>query len=126
MKDNRPFWKSYLAAICRGATEAQALAAGREERNHRFLEEALELVQACGCTAEEARQLVEYVFARPVGERDQEVGGVRVTLAALCQAWNLDIQECGETELARIEQPDIMAKIRAKQAAKPQFSPLPA
>jgi hypothetical protein len=28
----------------------------REERNHRFLEESLELVQACGCTASEAHR----------------------------------------------------------------------
>ena len=56
------------------------------ERNHRFLEEALELVQAKGCTATEAHQLVDYVFNRPVGEPSQEVGGVMVTLAALCSA----------------------------------------
>src|ERR1019366_7187801 len=54
------------------------------ERNHRFLEEALELVQACYCTADEAHQLVDYVYGRPVGEKSQEVGGVVVTLAALC------------------------------------------
>lgn len=61
------------------------------ERNHRFLEEALELVQACGCTQSEAHQLVDYVFGRPVGEKPQEVGGVMVTLAALCLAQSLDM-----------------------------------
>jgi hypothetical protein len=74
----------------------------REERNHRFLEEALELVQACGCTAGEAHQLVEYVYGRPVGEKGQEVGGVMVTLAALCLANDLDMHAEAETELARI------------------------
>jgi hypothetical protein len=44
------------------------------ERNHRFLEEALELVQSTGCTKHEANQLVEYVFSRPVGETPQEAG----------------------------------------------------
>ena len=39
---------------------------------HRFLEEALELVQACGATASEAHQLVDYVYGRPVGEPAQE------------------------------------------------------
>ena len=53
------------------------------ERNHRFLEEALELCQACGATAQQAHQLVDYVFARDVGEREQEVGGIMVTLAGL-------------------------------------------
>jgi hypothetical protein len=102
----------------------EMIAGDREERNHRFIEEALELVQACGCTASEAHQLVDYVFARPVGEKSQEVGGVMVTLAALCLAQDLDMAAAGETELARIWTK--VEQIRAKQAAKPKHSPLPA
>lgn len=93
------------------------------ERNHRFLEEALELVQACGCTRDEAHQLVDYVFNRPLGEREQEVGGVMVTLAALCLAQHLDMRVAGETELARVWTK--IEVIRAKQATKPKHSPLP-
>ncbi|WP_229257557.1 hypothetical protein [Duganella callida] len=102
----------------------ELIASDREERNHRFLEEALELVQATGCTASEARQLVDYVYGRPVGEPAQEVGGVMVTLAALCLANDLDMHQCGETELVRIWTK--VEAIRAKQAAKPKHSPLPA
>ena len=94
-------------------------------RNHRFLEEALELVQSLGCTQHEAKQLVDYVYGRPVGEPHQEVGGVMVTLAALCAANDLDMAEDGDTELTRINRPEIIEKIRAKQAAKPKHSPLP-
>lgn len=104
----------------------EAIAGDRMERNHRFLEEALELVQACGCTASEAHQLVDYTFGRPVGEKAQEVGGVMVTLAALCLAQDIDMHAEGETELARISAPDMVNRIRAKQAAKPKHSPLPA
>lgn len=104
---------------CFGAT----IAGDREERNHRFLEEALELVQSCGCSASEAHQLVDYVFGRPVGEPAQEVGGVMVTLAALCLANGLDMHHSGELELARIWTK--VDAIRAKQAAKPKHSPLP-
>lgn len=93
------------------------------ERNHRFLEEALELVQACGCTASEAHQLVDYVYGRDVGEPAQEVGGVMITLAALCLANGIDMAEAGEAELARIWTK--VEAIRAKQAAKPKPSPLP-
>lgn len=93
------------------------------ERNHRFLEESLELVQSLGCTASEAHQLVDYVYGRPVGEPAQEVGGVMNTLAALCAAANLDMEVCGEVELARVWTK--IDKIRAKQAAKPKHSPLP-
>jgi hypothetical protein len=101
----------------------QAIAADCKERNHRFLEEALELVQSCGCTADEAKQLVDYVYGRPVGEIAQEVGGVMVTLAALCLAQDVDMQKCAEDELARIWTK--VEQIRAKQAAKPKASPLP-
>lgn len=95
----------------------------RSQRNHRFLEEALELVQANGCTADEAHQLVDYVFGRPIGETEQEAGGVMLTLAALCHASDLDMHEAGETELARVWTK--IDTIRAKQAAKPDHSPLP-
>ncbi len=101
----------------------EMIAGDKEERSHRFLEEALELVQACGTTADEAHQLVDYVFGRDVGEKPQEVGGVQVTLAALCLAQRLDMHECGEAELARVWTK--VEKIRAKQAAKPKFGPLP-
>ncbi|MDY7537553.1 hypothetical protein RGU72_04710 [Undibacterium sp. 5I1] len=93
------------------------------ERNHRFLEEALELVQACECTQSEAHQLVDYVFNRPIGEKTQEVGGVMVTLAALCQAQSIDMQEAGRVELERVWTK--VEQIRAKQASKPRYSPLP-
>lgn len=93
------------------------------ERNHRFLEESLELVQSKGLTASEAHQLVDYVFNRPVGEPYQEVGGVMITLAALCLAAKLNMHDAGETELKRIWTK--IDQIRQKQAAKPKHSPLP-
>lgn len=99
------------------------IAADKEERNHRFLEEALELVQSCGCSASEAHQLVDYVYGRDVGEPFQESGGVMVTHAALCLANGLDMHADGETELARIWTK--VEQIRAKQAGKPKHSPLP-
>lgn len=110
--------KPWMAA-CFGA----AIAADKSERSHRFLEEALELVQACGCSEQEAERLVAYVYGRPVGKKSQEVGGVMVTLAALCLAQGLDMEHEGERELARVWQK--MDVIRAKQASKPKDSPLP-
>jgi hypothetical protein len=101
----------------------EMIAGDREERNHRFLEEALELVQSCGCTAHEAHQLVDYVYGRPVGDLHQEVGGVMVTLAALCLANDADMHAAGWVELDRIW--GKVDAIRAKQAAKPKHSPLP-
>lgn len=93
------------------------------ERNHRFVEEALELAQANGCTKSEALQLVDYVYARQAGQVQQEVGGVIVTLAALCTAGGISMDACAEVELRRVWKK--IEQIRAKHAAKPQFSPLP-
>ena len=101
----------------------QVIADDKVERNHRFLEEALELVQSTGCTADEAHKLVDYVYGRPIGDPPQEVGGVMVTLAALCLANNMNMHWAGEVELARIW--GKIDQIRAKQAAKPKHSPLP-
>ncbi len=98
------------------------IAGDLEERNHRFLEESLELIQACGATRHAAHQLVDYVFDRSVGEPTQEVGGVMVTLAALCMANRISMSESGETELARIWTK--IEQIRAKQATKPKHSTL--
>lgn len=104
---------------CFGEEIARDLA----ERNHRFLEEALELVQASGCTASEAHQLVDYTFGRPVGERGQEVGGVMNTLAALCLAYGLDMEAEGNREIDRCWVK--IDRIREKQRNKPKHSPLP-
>ncbi|SHL41033.1 hypothetical protein SAMN05216428_102315 [Nitrosospira sp. Nsp11] len=101
----------------------EKISADKVERNHRFLEEALELVQACACSQDEAHQLVDYVYGRPVGMIHQEIGGVMVTLAALCLSHGLDMHKSGDVELARIWQK--VEQIRAKQAAKPKHSPLP-
>lgn len=94
------------------------------ERADRFIEEALELGQTMpGFTAERAHALVDYVFGRAVGETAQEVGGVMVTLAALCNAAGIDLTAAGAAELQRIWTK--VEQIRAKQAAKPTGSALP-
>lgn len=95
------------------------------ERVDRFIEEALELAQSLDYPKERVLALVEYVYARPKGHPPQELGGVMVTLAALCTPHQLDMSEASEAELARILQPAIVEKIRRKQAAKPTGSALP-
>lgn len=88
------------------------------ERGDRLLEEVLELLQAHGYDKARIPTLVDYVFGRPVGDPAQEVGGVMVTLAGYCWVAGLDMHADGQAELDRINQPDVMARIRAKQEAK--------
>lgn len=94
-----------------------------QERCHRFIEEALELVQACGMPRADALLLVDYVYGRPAGARRQEIGGAMLTLASLAECQGYDMLNAGEAELARVWKN--IEKIRAKQAAKPASSPLP-
>lgn len=100
-----------------------AVCADRRERTHRFLEETLELAQANGCTREDAEALVAYVYARPQGNPEAEVGGVIVTLAGLCSASRIDLGQAGDMELERNWQRT--EAIRIKQASRPHGSPLP-
>jgi hypothetical protein len=104
-------------------TFSQEVCNDKSIRQHRFFEEATELVQSLGMTQYECHQLVDYVYSRPIGEPKQEIGGVRVTLAALCYPYGFDLKSCGDNELARCWKN--IEKIRAKQAAKPMFSPYP-
>lgn len=97
--------------------------ADRKERTYRFLEEALELAQASGCSNRDAHCLVDYVFSRPIGQPETEVGGVMVTLAGLCSAAGMDMSAAADRELER-NWAHIEA-IRCKQARRPLDSPLP-
>jgi hypothetical protein len=102
----------------------RSVCSDRLERAHRFLEEALELAQASGCSSQDAHRLVDYVFTRDVGQPELEAGGVMVTLAGLCSASGINMTEAAEQELernwARID------AIRDKRASKRAGSPLPA
>lgn len=95
-----------------------SLSSNMTERGDRLLEEVLELLQAHGYDSARVPTLVNYVFGRPVGEPAQEIGGVMVTLAAYCNVAGLSMQADGQAELDRINQPEVMGKIRAKQEAK--------
>jgi len=116
---------SYQKRVERWLSECfpPAVTRDRLERNHRFLEEALELAQANGCTKQDALELIDYVFSRPVGDPRQEVGGVMVTLAGLCSAIEINMDEAGDLELQRNW--DRILEIREKQRGKPHGSPLP-
>ncbi|WP_234895022.1 hypothetical protein [Agrobacterium vitis] len=99
------------------------ISADKLERGDRLLEEVFELLQSGDYPRERIRALEDYTWSRPKGEPKQEVGGVMVTLAAYCLAYDLNMHEAGEVELARIWTK--VEKIRTKQAAKPTGSALP-
>lgn len=87
------------------------------QRGLRFLEEAVELYQAAGGTAETAHKLVDFIFAREPGEIGQEIGGVGVTLLAFAESVRLDAdaEEAREVERVLSKSPEYFA---ARNAAK--------
>lgn len=111
--------RSFQAGVAEwmGQCFLPSLYSNMTERGDRLLEEVLELLQAHGYDNARVATLVDYVFGRPVGEPAQEVGGVMVTLAGYCWVAGIDMHASGDAELARISQPEVMAKIRAKQEA---------
>lgn len=90
----------------------------KRERGYRFLEEALELFQSLNLEREDALKLVDYVFSRPKGEPVQEVGGVMITLAALCEAADISLKRAAVDELERVNSPEVIAKIKSKRATR--------
>jgi NTP pyrophosphatase (non-canonical NTP hydrolase) len=83
---------------CFGSTVFKSL----KERSSRSLEEAIELGQAAGVEAEYIHKLVDYVYARPKGEVEQELAGLGVTLLAFAEAAGLDLEQLVRREISRI------------------------
>lgn len=89
----------------------------RVERGLRVCEEVMELSQCAGVSHAQARQVVDYVFKRPVeADPEKEVGGVVVTLAVLCEAMGVDMNRGAEWGLNYCIANT--AKIRAKHNQK--------
>lgn len=94
------------------------------ERGDRLLEEVLELLQSHGYDPRRVATLTRYVYGRPPGKPDQEVGGVMLTLAAYCRAAKINMMVAGHVELQRVWR--MIDVIRAKQRSKRGLhTPLP-
>jgi hypothetical protein len=96
----------------------EATSKNAPERSLRVAEEAIELAQACGIDAEALHRLVDYVCGRPVGEPAKEIAGCLVTVYAAAEALGVDAQEQFEIELSRIHQPEVIDRVRRRQAEK--------
>lgn len=73
----------------------------RAYRAARFLEEALELVQAVGLDRASAAALVDYVYDREIGEPFQELGGVMITVLGLAENLGLEAEDAAKAEFMR-------------------------
>lgn len=95
------------------------------ERNHRFLEESLELLQAKGACKDGVSKMVRTiyndrydVFDGLFGLNKNDIAGMAlISLANLCEASGVDMLANGEIELKSIE--GNIGKIVSKHAMKP-------
>lgn len=84
----------------------------------KFLEEALELAQACGISKDSARHVTNMVYSNAPGAIAQEIGGTVITLAALSHALGYDYTAEGLAEMKRVESPEAIEKIKSKDQIK--------
>jgi NTP pyrophosphatase (non-canonical NTP hydrolase) len=82
------------------------------QRATRFLEEAIELYQAAGGDRDMAHRLLDFVFARPVGELSKEIGAVGLTLLSVAAAADVsaDAEERREIERVTSQDPAVFAE----------------
>jgi len=89
-----------------------------KERALRFLEEAFELAQSIRIPEEILRDLLGFVYSRPVGETHQELGGVMLTLLAAASSLELSAQLELRRELERVQAPEVIERVRRRQVEK--------
>jgi|SRR5579872_235895 len=91
--------------------------AGRKNRAMRLYEESVELLQAEGIDREKALRQLDYVYERPPGEPEKEIGGVAVCVLGYCAAISEKFVEAALREIERIEAKPV-EEIRGSVARK--------
>lgn len=80
-----------------------SLALDTRERSLRFIEEAIELAQACQITPEEIQSTVTRVYSRERGDPHKETGQAYMTLAALAEWLRIDLNDALLREWRRVQ-----------------------
>jgi hypothetical protein len=99
------------------STFGEGLCYDVKERGMRFGEEAIELLQATEqVSREDLHKLVDYVYDRPAGKVEQELGGTMLTLNALAASLYLSPELALRDEFHRVLDPLVTETIKKKQA----------
>lgn len=77
-------------------------ATSTEQRGLRLVEEAAEAAQAAGCNPETLRKIIDYVYSRPAGELQQELGGVGLCVLAMAASARFSADIAENAECARV------------------------
>ncbi len=77
-------------------------ASGQRERALRFIEEAIELAQACGLHDRDVYLTLNRVFLRPPGSVPKEIGQTVLVLEGLAECYGVSAYTEGNKEMERI------------------------
>ena len=110
-EDRGPAWTTYGAdqAAVEGAVRrvfGDKIMDSTVERGSRVFEEAAELAQVEGVTEDACHRIVSAKFSKPRGELRQEVGGLTVTLLALCAHHDMRLDDVASAEIVRLMNDD--------------------
>jgi NTP pyrophosphatase (non-canonical NTP hydrolase) len=90
---------------------------GRSSRALRLLEEVIELAQAESVSIEVAHRLLDYVYSRPLGKPEKELGQVGQALLAYAESAGFSAEGTEVTEVERVLSLDPEA-LRKRQSEK--------
>lgn len=89
------------------------------ERGLRFGEEAIECMQSCYISREQAHLLVDQVYNKPIELNiSKEIGGAFATMLALAASVGVNAGEALEVERDLCDQPERIAEIQRKHKIK--------
>jgi hypothetical protein len=108
-EEKSPDWKGYgidqaVVEQWVRTTFGDKMFESKEERAARVFEEAAELYQVFGPgNRAKAHKIVDMVFDKKAGKLHNEIGGVLVTMLALCGNEGLRLDEMANKEITRIK-----------------------
>lgn len=115
-RDQRQAALAEWAAAAFGSGHAASI----PQRGVRMLEEAIEAAQAAGVDLAMAHKLLDFVYARPIGELRQELGGLGLATLLLAHSagYSADAEEMREMARVMAKPPEYFrARNEAKNAA---------
>lgn len=105
-------WRPRMLAWHRMVFGDRHMVNGAKVYSMRLMEEAMELAQAEGVTADQAMTILRQMFDKPAGEPAKEFGGVLVTATGYANFADRDIEATFEAEYERIQDSAVVERVR--------------
>ncbi len=101
MGDPRDYRQTRVSEWCADAFGADH-ASNVEQRGLRLVEEAIEAAQAAKCDPTTLHKLIDYIYAKPPGELQRELGGIGLCVLAMANAAGFSANAAEINEINRV------------------------